>query len=69
MNICFQYLESPSETVAVKAFSLTILGKLAEKYPEIIPEIKLQVEDQLPHQTAAFRQRAKEFLRKFGLRS
>lgn len=69
MNICFQYLESPSETVAVKAFSLTVLGRLADKYPEIIPEIKLLIQDQLPHQTAAFRQRAKEFLRKFGLQS
>lgn len=69
MNICFQYLESPSETVAVKAFSLTVLGRLADKYQEIVPEIKLLIQDQLPHQTAAFRQRAKEFLRKFGLQS
>ena len=39
MEICFTYLESPGEAVAVKAFSIGILGKLAKKYPEIIPEI------------------------------
>ena len=40
MEICFNYVESPKEAVAVKAFSLTILSKLAKKSPEIIPEIK-----------------------------
>src|ERR1019366_7428933 len=49
-----KYLESPNEAVAIKAFSITVLGKLAKKYPEIIPEIKLMIEEQLPHQSAAF---------------
>ena len=63
MEVCFQYLESPDEAVAVKAFSLTVLGRLAKKYPEIVPEIKLLIEEQLPHQTAAFKSRAKLFLK------
>jgi hypothetical protein len=63
MNICFEYLESPTEAVAIKAFSLTMLGSLAKQYPEIIPEVKLLIEDQLPHQTAAFKSRAKVFLK------
>ena len=63
MNICFNYVESPAETVAVKAFSLTVLHNLAKQYPEIIPEIKLLIEEQLPHQTAAFKVRAKFFLK------
>lgn len=63
MNICFEYLESPTEAVAIKAFSLTVLGNLAKQYPEIIPEIKLLIEDQLPNQTAAFKSRAKNFLK------
>ena len=62
MNLCFQYVESQNEAVAIKAFSLTVLGKLAKKYPEIIPEIRLLVENQLSHQTAAFRQRAKKLI-------
>ncbi len=63
MNVCFEYLESPTEAVAIKAFSLTVLGSLAKQYPEIIPEVKLLIEDQLPHQTAAFKSRAKVFLK------
>ena len=63
MDICFKYVESPTEAVAVKAFSLTVLGNLAKQYPEIIPEIKLLIEEQLPHQTAAFKSRAKVFFK------
>jgi hypothetical protein len=63
MDICFKYVESPTEAVAVKAFSLTVLSNLAKQYPEIIPEIKLLIEEQLPHQTAAFKSRAKVFLK------
>lgn len=62
MEICFRYLQSPAEPVAVKAFSLTVLGNLSKLYPEILPEIKLLIAEQLPHQTAAFRSRAKKLL-------
>ncbi len=65
MNICFNYVQSPKEAVAIKAYSLTILGNLAEKYPEISPEIKLLAEDQMSHQTAAFKSRAKKLLKRF----
>ncbi len=66
MNICFGYVASPTEEVAVKAFSLTVLGNLANIYPEIIPELKLLIEDQVDSQTAAFKTRAKKLLRSFG---
>ena len=65
MEICFKYLESPKEAVAIKAFSLTVLSRLAKKYPEIIPEIKLLIEEQLPHQSAAFKSRVKAFMKAF----
>ncbi len=62
MDICFGFVASPTEPVAVKAFSLTVLGNLAKQYPEIIPEIKVLIEEQSPHQTAAFKSRAKALL-------
>ncbi len=62
MNICFAYLESPTEALAIKVFSMTVLGGLAKQYPEIIPELKLLIEDQLPYQTAGFKSRAKKIL-------
>jgi len=66
MEICFGYVESPAEAVAIKAFALSVLGKFAKKYPEIIPEIKLLIEDQLPHQTAGFKVSAKRLLQQFS---
>jgi hypothetical protein len=62
LHACFGFIENVDETVAVKAFALTILEKLSRKYPEILPEIRLIVEAQLPHQTAAFKVRARPFL-------
>lgn len=63
MNICFHYVENPAETVGTKAFALTVLSNLAKQYPAIIPEVKILIEDQLPRQTAAFKIRAKAFLK------
>ena len=60
MQICFDYVASPTEAVAIKAFSLTVLGNLSKQYPEILPEIKLLIEEQWPNQTAAFKSRAKK---------
>lgn len=65
LETCFKYVESPKEAVAIKAFALTVLGKFTRKYPEIIPEIKIIIEDQLPHQTAAFKSRANKLLKQF----
>lgn len=63
MDTCFRLASTPAEAVAVKAFSLTVLGKLAKIYPDIMPELKLLIEDQLPNQTAAFKVRAKQILK------
>jgi hypothetical protein len=67
MDKCFAYVASPTEAVAIKAFALTVLGNLSKQYPEIIPEIKHLIEDQLPHQTAAFISRAKVLLHQFSV--
>lgn len=66
MSICFRYVESPTEAVAIKAFSLTVLSNLAKQYSAILPEIKLLIEEQLPNQKAAFKSRAKHLLEEFS---
>lgn len=60
MNICFDFISSPTEAVAIKAFSITVLGKMAKDYPEIIPELKLVIEEQAGNQRAAFKVRARK---------
>jgi hypothetical protein len=67
MNICLAYIQSATEPVAVKVFSMSVLANLAKHYPEITPELKLIVEDQLPNQTIAFKSRAKKIFKDLGL--
>jgi hypothetical protein len=62
MNICFNYVASPQEAVAVKAFSLTVLERLSQQYPEIKKELKTIIEDRWDYESAAFRSRAKKIL-------
>ena len=63
MDICFQYISSPDEPVAIKAFSLSILQNLSKHYPEIKNEIRLVIEERWPYETAAFHSRARKFLK------
>jgi len=66
MDICFQYVSSPTEAVAIKAFSLVILHKLSKKYPEIKNELKLVIEERMDYETAAFKTHAKRILKEFS---
>jgi hypothetical protein len=63
IDICFRYISSAHEPVAVKAFSLTILQNLSQQYPEIKNEVKLIIEERWPHESAAFRNRARKFMK------
>lgn len=52
MDTCFKFLESSTEPVAVKMFSLKILSKIAEEEPlicrELIDIIEIQMEEATP---------------------
>jgi hypothetical protein len=64
MNACFDYLISPTEKPAVKAFSLTVLERLSVLYPEIKPELKTIIESQMDQESPAFRSRAGKIIKK-----
>ncbi len=64
MDICFDYISSLDEAVAVKAFALTVLDNLSKQYPEIKSELKTIIEDRWDYETAAFRSRAKKILKR-----
>jgi hypothetical protein len=63
MDLSFQFISNPEEAIAVKAFSLSILSKLAEIYPEILPEIKTVIEARWEFEKPAFRSRAMKILK------
>lgn len=63
MNLCFNFIISPSEKPAIKAFSLTVLQNLSKQYPEIKQELRTIIEDRWDNESAAFRSRARKILK------
>ncbi|MES1218558.1 MAG: hypothetical protein ABUT20_23845, partial [Bacteroidota bacterium] len=63
MSLCFNYIISPAEPIAVKAFSLTVLQNLSIQYPEIKQELKTIIEDRWDFESTAFKSRAKKILK------
>ncbi|MCC6461499.1 MAG: hypothetical protein IT260_13585 [Saprospiraceae bacterium] len=63
-DLCFRFLADPQEAVAIRAFSMTVLDKICEQVPELRPELRLLIEEHLPHASAAFRSRGRKILRK-----
>lgn len=59
MSNCFKLLENIQSPVAIKAYALTVLVNLSKNYPDIIPELKLLIEDKIQHEKPAFIARAK----------
>ena len=62
MDICFNYISSPTEPVAVKCFSLSVLHNMCKEYPEIKNEIKTIIDGEW-QKTPGLRSRAKKFLK------
>ncbi len=66
MDACFKLVEAIDTPIAIKAFSLTILGRLAKEYPDIKNEIKLLIEANLEHASAGVKNRAEKVLKELG---
>ncbi|HMV09494.1 MAG TPA: hypothetical protein PK325_09670 [Cyclobacteriaceae bacterium] len=62
IEACFELMD-PKEPIAVRAFSMTVLGNLASEHPDLKKELKLVIEDQLPFGSAGYVARAKKVLK------
>lgn len=62
-DICFNFLGSSEEPVAVKVFSMTVLLGIVKKVPELKDELKYLIEDQLPYGTSGFKNRGLKTLK------
>lgn len=63
LDICFRLLNSTSEPIAVKAFSMTVIYRLTKKYPDIIPELKASIEALLPNGSSGIKSRGNKILK------
>ena len=64
VSLCFNLMLSPTEKVVVKVYAMQCIATIAKEHRELIPELKMAIEDQLPKTTAAFHARAKMVLKK-----
>ncbi len=62
-DICFRYLTSHTEPIAVKVFSMTVLANLAKENQELKNELISIIEDQMPFGSAGFRNRGARILK------
>lgn len=60
---CFHFFNDTGEPVAVRVFSMTVLGKVSKFYPEIKKELILLIEDQMPYASPGFKSRGKKVLK------
>ena len=64
MDKCFGYLIDLKVANAIRVFSMTILLKIVQKYPELAFELRETLEDQLNYEvSAAFRSRSRKTLK------
>lgn len=63
INICFEFLLAKKIPTAIKAFSMSVLSDLIKDKPELIKELKIIIEDQLPYASPGFVSRARKTLK------
>lgn len=61
---CFELLNNPQEDIAIRAFSMTVLGNMVDKYPELANELKISIAELLPHASPGLKNRAEKILNK-----
>lgn len=64
VNHCFEWLNDPDETIAIRAYSMTILANVCKIYPELIPELRETIELHYNDGSAGFKTRAMETLKR-----
>ena len=62
LDLCIGFIRDPKETIAVRAFSITVLFKLVERYPELFNEVKDIMTELSEHESGAIRVRVRKAL-------
>jgi hypothetical protein len=53
VDVAFRFLEDPSVAIAIRAFSMRVLGKICRKEPDLKDELRVMIEDLLEHEKSA----------------
>jgi hypothetical protein len=63
IDICFNFMLSPKEAIAVKVHSMQIIANIAAGYPDLQQELKSAIENEIPKNSQAFSARARHVLK------
>ena len=63
VDVCFNILDNPKEPIAVRVHAMQNLWNICQKEPELIPELKVIIEDHMATGSAGFRNRGGKILR------
>ncbi|MEM1219567.1 MAG: hypothetical protein AAGH79_11665 [Bacteroidota bacterium] len=63
VDICFNLLDNPKEPIAVRVHAMQNLWNICQKEPELIPELKVIIEDHMATGSAGLRSRGGKILR------
>ncbi len=66
VTLCFDHLMNPSAPVAVLAYSMSILLKIAQEEPDLKNELRATIEQLLPTESPGVNARARKVLGKLG---
>lgn len=59
---CVELVDNPQEPIATRVFAMTAAARIAKTEPALLSELRLIVEQHLPHASAAFKSRARTVL-------
>lgn len=62
-ELCFRFLHDRKEPIAVRVFTMTVLGNLTTALPELGKELAILIEDELPYGSAGFVSRGRKVLK------
>lgn len=60
---CFNYISSPSYPIAVRVFAMTVCFNIGKKYPELLVELKVQLEHCQQEESKGVLSRSRQVLR------
>ena len=63
VNILFQFVANPRETIAVRCYGMTALFNICKNEPDLLEELRITIEDMLPQATAGLRARGSRVLK------
>ncbi len=63
INYCFDLICNTEIPVAIKSHVMQILFNITKKYPDIKPELKLVLEEQIPYNSVGFKSKAKKLIK------